>query len=254
MTGSSSLALMQQLGTSHRTARPVRHKLMAATAEHDAQQPLAGDVQLDDAYLGGKQPGVGGRGSPNKVPMLAAVEAGGAGQAKREVRRRSGKRPRDLGPASRFRLVAENEKPSQRMRITASAVPSPASSAPSLEQAARTSQYAVGPGPGDIEHTGAVDCRLKLAINISRQDMQGDDPPGAFSAAVSDKLSVLLGHQQRSIRHRGNAQWTIEGNHQLFAAHELQTREARSAPLPQPMARPGQLTAKANRGQVTIGA
>lgn len=82
-TGLSSLALMRQLGTSYRTAWLVHHKLMAAMAEHDAQQPLAGDVQLDDAYLGGEQPGVGGRGSPNKVAMLAAVETDAAGHPMR---------------------------------------------------------------------------------------------------------------------------------------------------------------------------
>jgi hypothetical protein len=35
-------------------------------------------VQLDDAYLGDEPPGVGGRGSPNKVPILAVVSTGDA--------------------------------------------------------------------------------------------------------------------------------------------------------------------------------
>lgn len=78
-TGLSSLALMRQLGTSYRTAWLVHHKLMAAMAQCDAQQPLYGDVQLDDAYLGGERPGVGGRGSPNKVPLVAAVSTNDKG-------------------------------------------------------------------------------------------------------------------------------------------------------------------------------
>lgn len=78
-TGMSSLALMRQLGTSYRTAWLVHHKLMAAMAERDAQEPLAGDVQIDDAYLGGERPGVVGRGSPNKVPIVAAVSTNEAG-------------------------------------------------------------------------------------------------------------------------------------------------------------------------------
>ena len=78
-TGLSSLALMRQLGTSYRTAWLIHHKLMAAMAERDRQQPLSGDVQLDDAYLGGERPGVGGRGSPNKVPIVAAVSTNDAG-------------------------------------------------------------------------------------------------------------------------------------------------------------------------------
>lgn len=78
-TGLSSLALMRHLGTSYRTAWLIHHKLMAAMAEHDANEPLSGSVQLDDAYLGGERPGVGGRGSPNKVPIVAAVQTNDCG-------------------------------------------------------------------------------------------------------------------------------------------------------------------------------
>ena len=82
-TGLSSLALMRHLGTSYRTAWLVHHKLMVAMAERDALEPLAGNVQLDDAYLGGEHPGVVGRGSPNKVPIVAAVSTNDAGHPMR---------------------------------------------------------------------------------------------------------------------------------------------------------------------------
>lgn len=82
-TGLSSLALMRQLGTSYRTAWLIHHKLMATMAERDGRQPLDGSVQLDDAYLGGERPGVGGRGSPNKVPIVAAVQTNDAGHPMR---------------------------------------------------------------------------------------------------------------------------------------------------------------------------
>lgn len=72
-TGLSALALMRQLGVSYRTAWLVNQKIMLTMARCDAAQPLEGDVQVDDAYLGGERPGVGGRGSPNKVPFVAAV-------------------------------------------------------------------------------------------------------------------------------------------------------------------------------------
>lgn len=72
-TGWSALALMRQLGTSYRTAWLVHQKLMKAMASRDSEQLLSGLVQVDDAYLGGERPGVGGRGSPNKVPIVAAV-------------------------------------------------------------------------------------------------------------------------------------------------------------------------------------
>jgi hypothetical protein len=72
-TGLSSLALMRQLGVSYRTAWLVNQKIMLTMAQCDDTAPLSGDVQVDDAYLGGERPGVGGRGSPNKVPFIAAV-------------------------------------------------------------------------------------------------------------------------------------------------------------------------------------
>ena len=61
------------MGTSYRTAWLIQHKLMAAMAQRDTEQPLDGYVQLDNAYLGGERPGSTGRGSENKVPFVAAV-------------------------------------------------------------------------------------------------------------------------------------------------------------------------------------
>ena len=78
-TGLSSLALMRHLGVSYRSAWLIHQKLMATMAEQDALHPLDGSVQLDDAYLGGEHPGVGGRGSTNKVPIVAAVATNEAG-------------------------------------------------------------------------------------------------------------------------------------------------------------------------------
>ena len=82
-TGLSALALMRQLGTSYRTAWLIHQKLMCTMALRDSKAPLTGSVQLDDAYLGGERPGVGGRGSPNKVPIVAAVSTNAAGHPMR---------------------------------------------------------------------------------------------------------------------------------------------------------------------------
>jgi transposase-like protein len=79
-TGLSSLSLKRQLGTSYRTAWLMQQKLMVTMSERDGQTPLEGSVQLDDAYLGGERPGVGGRGSPNKVPIVAAVSTSDDGR------------------------------------------------------------------------------------------------------------------------------------------------------------------------------
>ena len=49
-------------------------------ALRDSEQPLAGSVQVDDAYLGGERTGgKAGRGSENKVPFVAAVSLTDAG-------------------------------------------------------------------------------------------------------------------------------------------------------------------------------
>lgn len=73
-TGLSALALKRQLGVSYPSAWLMHHKLMQAMAEREAHYVLAGQVQVDDAYLGGaRSGGKVGRGSENKVPFLAAV-------------------------------------------------------------------------------------------------------------------------------------------------------------------------------------
>jgi transposase-like protein len=72
-TGLSALALKRHLGVNYRTAWLMNQKILLTMAERDARYRLDGDVQVDDAYLGGERPGVGGRGSPNKVPFVAAV-------------------------------------------------------------------------------------------------------------------------------------------------------------------------------------
>ena len=73
-TGLSALALKRQLGVSYPTAWLMHHKIMRAMADSNDQERLAGPVQIDDAYLGGEINGAkAGRGSPNKVPFVAAV-------------------------------------------------------------------------------------------------------------------------------------------------------------------------------------
>jgi transposase-like protein len=73
-TGVSALALKRQLGVSYPSAWLIHHKLMQAMAEREQGYVLEGQVQLDDAYLGGERSGgKAGRGSENKVPFVAAV-------------------------------------------------------------------------------------------------------------------------------------------------------------------------------------
>jgi hypothetical protein len=78
-TGLAALALKRHLGVNYRTAWLMNQKILLTMAKRDERQPLEGNVQVDDAYLGGERPGVGGRGSKNKVPFVAAVEVSDEG-------------------------------------------------------------------------------------------------------------------------------------------------------------------------------
>ena len=71
--GVSALALMRYVGVSYPTAWLLRHKLMQVMFEREQATLLSGRIEIDDAFLGGEQPGRNGRGG-NKVPFLAAVE------------------------------------------------------------------------------------------------------------------------------------------------------------------------------------
>jgi len=79
-TGLSALALKRQLGVSYPTAWLIQQKLMQAMVERNAQYTLQGEVQVDDAYLGGELTGgKSGRGSENKVPFVAAISLSAEG-------------------------------------------------------------------------------------------------------------------------------------------------------------------------------
>lgn len=71
----SALELMRQLGVSYRSAWLVKHKIMEAMRLREDRRELDGRVEMDDAYLGGERSGgKSGRGSENKVPIVAAVQ------------------------------------------------------------------------------------------------------------------------------------------------------------------------------------
>lgn len=73
-TGLSALALRRQVGVSYPTAWLIHHKLMQVMADREDRYVLDGKVQVDDGYLGGERTGGKvGRGSENKVPLVAAV-------------------------------------------------------------------------------------------------------------------------------------------------------------------------------------
>jgi transposase-like protein len=78
----SALELKRHLGVSYPTAWLLKHKLMEVMFQREESRQLTGRIEIDDAYLGGEvQGGKPGRGSPNKVPFVAAVQTTEFGQA-----------------------------------------------------------------------------------------------------------------------------------------------------------------------------
>ncbi len=78
--GISALELKRHLGVSYLTAWRVKHKLLQVMKERDDGTPLGGVIEVDDAYWGGERHGAKpGRGSPNKVPFIAALSCNDEG-------------------------------------------------------------------------------------------------------------------------------------------------------------------------------
>jgi transposase-like protein len=70
----AALELSRLLGVSYNSAWLIKHKLLQVMQEQEQSRELSGRVEIDDAYLGGERKGKPGRGSPNKVPFVAAVQ------------------------------------------------------------------------------------------------------------------------------------------------------------------------------------
>lgn len=71
----SALELRRHVGVCYRTAWLIKHKLIEVMAQREANRKLEGRVEMDDAYLGGQRSGGKvGRGSENKVSLVAAVQ------------------------------------------------------------------------------------------------------------------------------------------------------------------------------------
>jgi transposase-like protein len=79
-TGISSLELSRHLGVKYDTAWLLHNKILRAMSEREDAYVLQGKIQMDDTYLGGERTGgKAGRGSENKVPVVAAISLNEAG-------------------------------------------------------------------------------------------------------------------------------------------------------------------------------
>lgn len=84
--GVSALQLKRQLGLgSYQTAWTMLHKLRRATV-NPAREGLRGTVEVDDAYVGGKEEDVTGRQVETKTPVVVAVEVRGRASGRVRLR------------------------------------------------------------------------------------------------------------------------------------------------------------------------
>ena len=139
----SALELKRHLGVSYPTAWLLKHKLMEVMMQREQSRQLTGRVEIDDAYLGGEiQGGKAGRGSPNKVPFLAAVQTTESGEpvlvclSKRAFTKESIKAFAQTSLAAPATLVSDDLLPSSRVPASCTSRTSPAAAwpAPSIRR------------------------------------------------------------------------------------------------------------------------
>ncbi len=66
--------LQRQLGVTYKTAWRMGHEIRKYMGKVDGNQPLAGTVEADETYIGGKRPGKRGRGAAGKTVVFGMLE------------------------------------------------------------------------------------------------------------------------------------------------------------------------------------
>ena len=70
--------LQRQLGVAYPTALRMAHKIREHMADTDGENPLDGDVEADETYIGGRTTGgKRGRGAPNKAIAFSMLDRDG---------------------------------------------------------------------------------------------------------------------------------------------------------------------------------
>ena len=76
--GVPALELQRQLGVAYPTALRMAHKIREHMSNTDGENPLDGDVEIDETYIGGKvSGGERGRGAPNKTIAFGMLDRDG---------------------------------------------------------------------------------------------------------------------------------------------------------------------------------
>lgn len=72
--GISELSLAKYIGVTLKTAWILLHKVRKAMGSRDSLYKLGGNIEMDEAFFGGKKEGKRGRGSDNKVTVAVALQ------------------------------------------------------------------------------------------------------------------------------------------------------------------------------------
>ena len=107
--GISALELMRHLDVEYNTARLMKQKLREVMLERNAQKPLEGRIEMDDAYLGGEREGKPGRGAQGKLPFVAAVATREGRPTYVHLRRVAGFTREAIGAYAKANLTAGSE-------------------------------------------------------------------------------------------------------------------------------------------------
>ena len=76
--GVSAKELQRQFGCSYKSAWRMGHEIRKYMTDIDDDgSPLSGEVEIDETYVGGRQPGKKGRGAAGKVIVMGLQERGG---------------------------------------------------------------------------------------------------------------------------------------------------------------------------------
>ena len=78
VAGVTARMAAQVIGINRNTARLFFHRLRKIVAEEQEKcSPLAGEIEVDESYFGGRRKGKRGRGARGKVPVFGLLKRGG---------------------------------------------------------------------------------------------------------------------------------------------------------------------------------
>lgn len=75
--GVSAKELQRQLGVTYKCAWRMGHEIRKHMADVDGEDPLSGQVEIDETYIGGKKKGKRGRGAAGKTVLFGMMQRDG---------------------------------------------------------------------------------------------------------------------------------------------------------------------------------